>query len=104
MWNIETPELLYKRKFETDSNNFINDNNDKNNDSANPKDIRKNYLKEVKSKLDSDVYKLFLQNIKLLVNSKSTQNENNEIIMERIRNLLGETNKDLLEKLKVLLK
>ena len=100
----QTPELLYKRKFETDSNNFINDNNDKNNDSANPKDIRKNYLKEVKSKLDSDVYKLFLKNIKLLFNSKSTQNENNEIIMERIRNLLGETNKDLFEKLKVLLK
>ena len=61
-------------------------------------------MKEVKSKLDSDVYKLFLQNIKLLVNSKNKQSEDFEIIMERIKNLFGETNKDLFDKLKVLLK
>ena len=101
---VNTPDMLYKRKFDTNDKNYIKENSDYSNYSANPKEIRKNYLKEVKSRLDSDVYKLFLQNIKLLADNKNNKNEETDIIVDRIKDLFGEMNKDLFDKFKVLFK
>ena len=102
--SVNTPDMLYKRKFDSNDKNYIKENSDYSNYSTNPKEIRKNYLKEVKSRLDSDIYKLFLQNIKLLADNKNNKSEETDTIVGRIKDLFGEMNKDLFDKFKVLFK
>ena len=54
----------------------------------------KNYLKIVKSRVDSATFKEFIQNIKLLT-SKDYSKLNRNIIIEKVRILFGEENNDL---------
>lgn len=54
----------------------------------------KNYLKEVKSKIEPQKFKEFIRNIKLLT-AKNNSTFNKDLIVESVRKLFGETNKDL---------
>ena len=54
----------------------------------------KNYLKEVKSKIEPHKFKEFIRNIKLLT-AKSNSTFNKDIIVESVRKIFGENNKDL---------
>ena len=54
----------------------------------------KNYLKIVKSRVDSATFKEFIQNIKLLT-SKDYSKLNRNIVIEKVRMLFGEENNDL---------
>ena len=57
------------------------------------------YLKEVKSKLDSNSFREFIRNIKSLTNSKEEGNIDKSRIVEEVRKLLSE-NRELFEKFK----
>jgi len=54
----------------------------------------KNYLKEVKSRIEPRKFKEFIRNIKLLT-AKNKTTFNREIIVESIRKIFGEENNDL---------
>ena len=54
----------------------------------------KSYLKEVKSKIEPHKFKEFIRNIKLLT-AKNNTTFNKDIIVESVRKIFGETNKDL---------
>ena len=54
----------------------------------------KNYLKEVKSKIEPKKFKEFIRNIKLLT-AKNNSSLNKNIIVESVRILFGEEHKDL---------
>ena len=54
----------------------------------------KSYLKEVKSKIEPYKFKEFIRNIKLLT-AKNNSTFNKDIIVESVRKIFGETNKDL---------
>ena len=54
----------------------------------------KNYLKEVKSKIEPKKFKEFIRNIKLLT-AKNNTSLNKNIIVESVRILFGEEHKDL---------
>ena len=54
----------------------------------------KNYLKEVKSKIEPKKFKEFIRNIKLLT-AKNNSALNKDIIVESVRLLFGEEHKDL---------
>ena len=54
----------------------------------------KNYLKEVKSKIDSKKFKEFIRNIKLLT-AKNNSALNRDIIMENVKIIFGDEHKDL---------
>lgn len=53
------------------------------------------YLKEVKSKVDPIIFKEFIQNIKLLTNSKNKNGIDKKSVIERVKILFGEQFKDL---------
>ena len=53
------------------------------------------YLKEVKSKVDPLVFKEFINNIKLLTNSKDKNRVDKKSVIEKVRILFGEQFKDL---------
>lgn len=53
------------------------------------------YLKEVKAKVDPIIFKEFIQNIKLLTNSKESNGVNKSDVIEKVRILFGEEFKDL---------
>ena len=57
------------------------------------------YLKEVKSKLDSNSFREFIRNIKSLTSSKEEGNIDKSRIVEEVRKLLSE-NRELFEKFK----
>ena len=59
----------------------------------------KNYLREVKSKIEPKKFKEFIKNIKLLSN-KNNSSLNKDIIVESVRILFGEENEDLFIKFK----
>ena len=61
---------------------------------SNSKKEVKNYLKEVKSKIEPKKFKEFIRNIKLLT-AKNNTALNRDIIMESVRILFGEEHKDL---------
>ena len=54
----------------------------------------KNYLKEVKSRIEPRKFKEFIRNIKLLT-AKNKTAFNREIIVESIRKIFGDENNDL---------
>ena len=54
----------------------------------------KSYLKEVKSKIEPHKFKEFIRNIKLLT-AKNNTTFNKDIIVESVRKIFGENNKDL---------
>jgi len=54
----------------------------------------KNYLKEVKSKIEPKKFKEFIRNIKLLT-AKNNNSLNKDIIVESVRILFGDEHKDL---------
>ena len=60
---------------------------DDNNSVTSKKDV-KNYLKEVKTKLEPERFKKFITNIKLLTKNKSSEQRNSIIIT--IKNLLAD--------------
>ena len=53
------------------------------------------YLKEVKSKVDPIIFKEFIQNIKLLTNSKEKNGVDKKSVVEKVKMLFGEQFKDL---------
>ena len=61
------------------------------------------YLKEVKSKVDPIIFKEFIQNIKLLTNSKEKNGVDKNSVIERVRILFGEQFKDLFIKFQSIL-
>ena len=61
------------------------------------------YLKEVKSKVDPIIFKEFIQNIKLLTNSKEKKGVDKNSVIERVRILFGEQFKDLFIKFQSIL-
>ena len=61
------------------------------------------YLKEVKSKVDPIIFKEFIQNIKLLTNSKEKNGVDRNSIIEKVRILFGEQFKDLFIKFESIL-
>ena len=61
------------------------------------------YLKEVKSKLDSDSFREFIRNIKSLTSSKEEGNIDRSKIVEEVRKLLSETDRELFEKFKTII-
>ena len=58
------------------------------------------YLKEVKSKLYSDSFREFIRNIKSLTSSKEEGNIDRSKIVEEVRKLISETDRELFEKFK----
>ena len=62
----------------------------------------KNYLKEVKTRIEPTKFKEFIRNIKLLT-AKNNSALNKEIIIESVRILFGEENKDLFIKFKTII-
>lgn len=62
----------------------------------------KSYLKEVKSRVEPRKFKEFIRNIKLLT-AKSNTSINKEIIVESVRKLFGEENKDLFFKFEIII-
>ena len=62
----------------------------------------KSYLKEVKSKIEPYKFKEFIRNIKLLT-AKNNSTFNKDIIVESVRKLFGETNKDLFIKFQLII-
>ena len=81
--NINTPSV--------NSINFnLNENNKKNN-----KIIIKNYLKEVKNKLDSNTFNQFVNYIRLLNKNNNNLSRNN--IIEKVKILFGPQYNDLFE-------
>ena len=64
---------------------------------TNSKSDVKNYLKEVKSRVDSLLFKEFIKNIKLLT-IKNNSGINKNIIIDKVRMLFGEEHKDLFKK------
>ena len=61
----------------------------------------KNYLKEVKNRINQTKFREFIRNIKLLT-AKNNSALNKEIIIESVRILFGEENKDLFIKFKTI--
>ena len=61
------------------------------------------YLKEVKSKVDPIIFKEFIQNIKLLTNSKDKNAVDRKSVIEKVRILFGEQFKDLFFKFQSIL-
>ena len=61
------------------------------------------YLKEVKSKVDPIIFKEFIQNIKLLTNSKEKNGVDKNSVIEKVRILFGEQFKDLFIKFQSIL-
>ena len=61
------------------------------------------YLKEVKSKVDPIIFKDFIQNIKLLTNSKDKNSVDRKSVIEKVRILFGEQFKDLFFKFQSIL-
>ena len=61
---------------------------------TNSKKEVKNYLKEVKSKIEAKKFKQFIRNIKLLT-AKNNSALNKDIIIESVKMLFGEEHKDL---------
>jgi hypothetical protein len=61
---------------------------------SNSKKEVKQYLKEVKSKIEPKKFKEFIRNIKLLT-AKNNEALNREIIMENVKIIFGEEHKDL---------
>ena len=61
------------------------------------------YLKEVKSKVDPIIFKKFIQNIKLLTNSKDKNGVDRNSIIEKVKILFGEQFKDLFIKFQSIL-
>ena len=62
----------------------------------------KNYLKEVKNRIEPTKFREFIRNIKLLT-AKNNSALNKEIIIESVRILFGEENKDLFIKFKTII-
>ena len=62
----------------------------------------KNYLKEVKTRIEPTKFREFIRNIKLLT-AKNNSALNKEIIIESVRILFGEENKDLFIKFKTII-
>jgi hypothetical protein len=62
----------------------------------------KNYLKEVKNRINQTKFREFIRNIKLLT-AKNNSALNKEIIIESVRILFGEENKDLFIKFKTII-
>ena len=62
----------------------------------------KNYLKEVKNRISQTKFREFIRNIKLLT-AKNNSALNKEIIIESVRILFGEENKDLFIKFKTII-
>lgn len=62
----------------------------------------KNYLKEVKTRIEPTKFREFIRNIKLLTAKKNSA-LNKEIIIESVRILFGEENKDLFIKFKTII-
>ena len=61
------------------------------------------FLKEVKSKVDPTIFKEFIQNIKLLTNSKGKNGSDKNSVIEKVRILFGEQFKDLFIKFESIL-
>ena len=90
-------EKIVRRKFgEGDNLSRSNDNSalTYNNGQANSKSDVKNYLKDVKSKVDPAIFKEFIKNIKLLT-AKNNPGINRNMIIEKVRILFGEEHKEL---------
>ena len=89
-------ENIVKRYHGYDNLSHSNDNSvlTYNGVQASSKKEVKNYLKEVKSKIEPKKFKEFIRNIKLLT-AKNNSALNKDIIVESVRILFGEEHKDL---------
>ena len=92
-----------KKMFSND--NYISDkqryrfkNNSLSCDSENPKNEVKNYLREVKSKLNPEDFQKFIRYIKILTNCKNLY-EQKILVIEEIKKIFGSENYDLFIKL-----
>ena len=93
-------EKFVRRKFGgVDNLSRSNDNSALtcNDGQANSKSDVKNYLKEVKSRVDQATFKEFIKDIKLLT-TKNNSGINRNIIIEKVRLLFGEEHEDLFNK------
>lgn len=68
----------------------------------NQKNEIKNYLKEVKGRVNKECFSHFIKNIKLLT-SKNNANANRRQAVENVKELFGEQHQDLYEKFEVIL-
>ena len=93
-----------QQKFTENNDDAQRENSIKTWNSGNYQGFSKNdvklYLKEVKSKLDSNSFREFIRNIKLLTSSKEEGNIDKSKIVEEVRKLLSETDRELFEKFK----
>lgn len=96
-YNSDTEKVI-NNKFGYDNLSHSNDHsvltyNGVRSQSSSKADV-KNYLKEVKSKIEPKKFKEFIRNIKLLT-AKNNSSLNKNIIVESVRILFGEEHKDL---------
>lgn len=93
--NVINNDLLKKKMAFRDNMSHSNDNSAFTNDAQlNSKSDVKNYLKEVKSKIDPNSFREFIKNIKLLT-AKSNSGVNRNMIIEKVRGIFGEEHMDL---------
>jgi len=105
--NSNDNEFMLEQKYSINKNTNSNDGSIFTGNSSNFQRHSKNdvklYLKEVKSKVDPMVFKEFIQNIKLLTNSKNKIGVDKKSVIEKVRILFGEQFKDLFIKFESIL-
>jgi hypothetical protein len=109
--NNKNDEFIFEQKNSIGKNNNANDTaiegsvftGNSSNFQRHSKNEVKLYLKEVKSKVDPIIFKEFIQNIKLLTNSKNKNGVDKKSVIEKVRLLFGEQFKDLFIKFESIL-
>ena len=97
-FKVNNNQNMLEKKYEIKSDNLtegVRENSLTENSQIHSKNEVKQYLKEVKQKVEPHIFKEFIKNIKLLTSSRETNGIDKNIIVENVQSLFGEQYKDL---------